>query len=264
MTDVIEKFLTVLPEVRAAFYRRGFDLPRTYLAHVEASRQRVNGEQDHQYYLDEVLRERSKAQAPWSPSSRLAFDPSVRSVYLDFLATVAGNLAPLWFDLNLKAFAYELDISAIRAHRLAFIAQRDAEFDNLRPILDGYFGETPPSAAVLMRHIAKDFGFVKTDVKKSGASNAVYRGDILFMDADSASPFASINLYDISAFRRQGCVMLGCFLRGHPDFAIGFSDIFPGGSYYVDDHDSLRSTITSFYVQFTFFSMLRAAMGAQN
>jgi hypothetical protein len=262
MTDVTEKLLTVLPEVRAAFYRRGFELPRTYLAHVEASRQRVDGEHDHQYYLDEVLREKSHVPAPWSPTARLTFDPSVRSAYLDFLATVAGNPAPLWFDLNLKGFAFELDSKEIRAHRLAFIAQRVAEFDSLRPILDGYFGATPPSAAVLMRHIARDFGFVKTDAKKTGASNAVYRGDILFMDADPASPFASINLYDISAFRRQGCVMLGCFLRGHPGFAIGFSDIFPGGSYYVEDHASMRSTITSFYVQLSFFAMLRAAMAA--
>lgn len=58
--------------------------------------------------------------------------------------------------------------------------------------------------------------------------------------------------------------MLGCFLRDDPHFVIGFNDIFPGGSYYVEDHHSMRSTVTSFYVQFLFFSILRDITLQQN
>ncbi len=251
MSRFIDNLLKCLPQVRESFYASGFELPRHYLAAIEATRERAGDERDYQQYLDEVLREYAKLPYPWQPSVRNLLKPEERSTYLDMLASRSGGDSAS-LDPNFNLFVRldddaRLDwLSRFRALKQKEQGQRATEFGEaasgtLRALVDGIV------------RIAERHGYYPTRPFKARDESLDLEGR-----TDQAMR-TSLRVVDLPALEKRGYVIVQYYFDELPGKPFGLDTFVPGGHQYAEWNKSPQAVLFSFYVQCRFVANLSAA-----
>lgn len=252
MSRLIDKLLTCLPRVRESFYANGFELPRHYLAAIETTRQRGDGERDYEHYLDEVLREYAALPYPWQPSVRNLLKPEERSAYLDMLASRSdGDSASL--DSNFNLFVKErLDVDVRRAQIDRFRAQKQKELEQHAAELGAVDDETSRTLVDGIVRIAERHGYYPRRSFKARDE---------FLDLESRVDQAmrtSLRVVDLPALKKHGYVIVQYFFDELPGKPFGLDMFVPGGHEYSDWNMTPQAVLFSFYVQCRFAADLSA------
>lgn len=251
MSQFIVRLLTRLPTARHFFYAGGFELPQKFLSDVEATRVRGSGEQDYQFYMDEVLREGSYLACPWLPAARSKLEPCQRSTYLDMLASVAGEPQTSSLDPNFNAYmklSDELQIKRLREYRKQKDLEQEVHASSLATL-----AEYPNSKLINgILQIANDFGYTPVQKLQSRA-NAV---DLRCTVGGSAQLL--IRLPDLHALKKHGNVAVQYFFTELPNEPFGLSSFVPGGHLYCSWNMNPKAIFFSFYVNCIFLSHLHS------
>lgn len=256
MNRLVEQLLRCLPQVRESYYASGFELPRHYLAAIEATRQRTDDERDYQQYLDEVLREYMALPYPWQPSVRNLLKPEERSSYLDMLASrLEGD--PISLDPNFNCFIQErLDVNVRRGEINRFRAQKQKELALHAAELGEVGGETLRKLIDGIVRIAEREGyFLKHPFKSRDES-------LNFESRVDRSVLTSLKVVDLSALKKHGYVVVQYFFDDFPGKPFGLDMFLPGGHLYSDWNNSAQEIVFAFYVQCRFWANTVAALGA--
>ncbi len=251
MSQFIDQLLKCLPHVRESFYASGFELPRLYLAAVEATRQRSEDEHDYQRYLDEVLFEYAALPYPWQPSVRHLLKSWERSAYLDMLAARAGSDC-LSLDPNFNLFVKSeswLDLLG------GFRAQKQEELERHSSALREMTGDSSNALIDGIVQIAERYGYYPKRSFKA-------RDESLDLDghADQCA-LTSLRVVDLPALKKRGYVIVQYFFNELPGRPFGLDTFVPGGHQYSDWNKTPQAVLFSFYVQCRFGANLGAALG---
>ena len=250
MSRFLDKLLRRLPQVRESFYANGFELPRLYLAAVEAVRQRGGDELDYERYLDEVLREYAALPYPWQSSVRHLLKTGERSAYLDILAARStGNFTSL--DPNFNLFvtdeAWPDLLGKLRA-------QKQKELERNSEAL-GAVGDGSLTALIdgILR-IAEGYGYHPHLPLKTRDESI----DLEIRGQESVR--TSLRVVDLPALRKRGSVIVQCFFSDLPGKPFGLDMFVPGGHLYSEWNKSPQSVLFSFYVQCRFAAHFGSAL----
>jgi hypothetical protein len=250
VTQLIDKLLNGLPNVRESFYAKGFELGLQYLAAIEGTRRRGDDERDYQQYLDEVLREYAALPYPWQPSVRSLLKTNERSDYLDKLALNApGNSASL--DPNFNLFVKErLDVGIRKEQVNRFRAQRQKELEQHAAELCELSGDTLRDLVDGIVQLAKRYDYHPKRPFKS-------RDESLDLECRAEqSTQTSLRVVDLPALKKHGYVIVQCYFDELPGKPFGLDMFMPGGQEYFDLNKSPREVLFSFYVQCQFLANL--------
>lgn len=247
MSRLIDKLLACLPSVRESFYASGFELPRQYLAAIEATRQRGADEYDYEGYLDETLREYAALPSSWRPSARHLLKTEERSAYLDLLASRFGSEA-MSLDPSYKLFAkLENDAWLDLLHR--FRAQKQKEVDRHAIDLGKAVG---PALTESIVQIAEMYGYYPRRPVKA-------KDEALNLDCrDKQTLRTSLKLVDLNALKKRGDVVVQYFFDELPNKPFGLSSFLPGDGQYSNWNKTPQAVLFSFYVQCRFAAELSA------
>ncbi len=252
MSQLIDRLLKCLPDVRESFYASGFELPRLYLAAVEATRQRNGDEHDYQRYRDEVLFEYAVLPYPWQPSVRHLLTSGERSAYLDTLAARAGSEC-LSLDPNFNLFVKSeswLDVLG------RFRTQKQHELERHSPALREMIGDSSITLIDGIAQIAERHGYYpKRSFKARDASLDLER------HADQGA-VTSLRVVDLPALKKRGYVIVQYFFNELPGKPFGLDTFVPGGHQYSDWNKTPQAVLFSFHVQCQFATNLGTALAA--
>jgi len=255
MNDWIERLRESLPIVRRNFYERGFGLPCQYLEAVESVRRRGSGENDYQYYMDEVLYESFFLKYPWQPSVRTLLNENERSPYLEFLESKADDWrTTLSLDPNFDRFCKfekpDVWLSLLSQFRSEKQSEQHMFGSELERIVSGARG----SIIAGIQCIAETFGYhVKHPVKSTDKS-------MVLRDEIDGECYSSMRVIDLRALKKNGDVLVQFVFSEIPDKVFGLNKFIPGAYLYQLSNNGFDMTIFSFFLQCVFMSELRAKL----
>jgi len=251
MSQLVDKLLMYLPHVRESFYASGFELPRHYLAAIEATRHRGGEELDYEHYLDEVLREYAALPYPWQPSVRHLLKPEDRSPYLDMLAARSAD-GSASLDPNFNLFVNDpawLDLLG------RFRAQKQKELEQHSASLGEVADDSSSATIDGMVRIAEGHGYYPRRPVKA-------RDDSIELESRADQPpQISLRVVDLPALKKRGYVVVQYYFKDLPGKPFGLDTFLPGGHQYSDWNKTVQAVHFSFYVQCRFAAHLSMALG---
>ncbi|NIA52837.1 hypothetical protein HAV22_04115 [Massilia sp. TW-1] len=255
MNGWIERLRESLPTVRRDFYERGFGLPCQYLEAVESVRKRGEGENDYQYYMDEVLYESFFLKYPWQASVRTQLNANQRSPYLEFLESKANDWgATLSLDPNFDRFCKFEKPDAWLRLLSQFRSEKQSEQHMFAPELKQFVSGARGSIIAGIQCIAETFGYhVKRPVKSSDKL-------MVLCDEIDGECYSSLRVIDLRALKKNGDVLVQFVFSEVPDKVFGLNKFIPGAYLYQLSNDGFDMTIFSFFLQCVFMSRLRAEL----
>jgi len=246
------KLLNCLPRARAAFYKRGFELPRLYLNAVEAVRGRTAEEFDYQYFLDQIVCEKIYLNGRFDSAIRRTLKENERSSYLDFLEGRDERAASqLSLDPNFNQFLKPDDVTSWKALFSKFKEQKQAEqmkyADHLARLIT-------PAGSSLVKSIlcvAEDLGY-----RSKHAINARSK-TIELSDLSNGEELSTITVSELSELKKNGDIWVKYEFSKIPGKFFSFDDFIPGAYIYQGFNENPNLAIFSFFVQILFASILR-------